>query len=1344
VTWSASVDSGGSGLSQYRIHRNGALLTAVGATVTTYTDPTAQPSTTYSYRVSAVDNAQNESMQSAAATATTPADTSAPSPPTGLVAVPAGTTRIDLTWNAATDSGGSGLAGYRVFRNGTQIATGISSTAYSDTTVAPGATHSYTVRALDNAGNVSTESNVATVTTGSDGTPPSAPSGLTATASGSTRVDLSWSAATDSGGSGLAGYRVLRNGVQIASGITSTVYADNAVAPSTSYSYTVRAIDGAGNVSADSNTAQATTGADTVAPSAPTGLAASALSSTSIRLTWNASSDSGGSGLAGYRVFRGGTQIATGVAGTTYTDGTLTPNTSYSYTVRALDGAGNVSGASNAASTTTSGDTTAPPAPAALSATASGSTQINLAWNAVTDTGGSGLAGYRVLRGGVQIANNVVGTTYSDSGLTASTTYQYTVRAFDNAGNVSGSSNTASATTAADTTAPSVPTGVTATSTGSTTIQIAWSASTDTGGSGLGQYRIYRNGTLLTAVLAAQTSFNDAGLTPNTTYTYRVTARDNALNESAQSAAANATTAADTIAPSAPTALAASAASATSVQLTWTASVDTGGSGLAGYRVFRDGTQIATGITAISYTDNTVVGSNTYSYVVRAIDNAGNVSGPSNAAQVTTPAAQIGGLDTRPSNTTCLAPAQPSTNTSVSVDRVFSGASFTSPILMVQAPGESNRWYAVQQRGVIERFDVSNPAGTRTTWADLQGIVNDNASEAGLLGLAFHPGYATNGRVFVSYTGAGANPFQSHISEFRRGANGLLDPTTERIFLRVDQPFDNHNGGNIVFGPDGNLYVGFGDGGSGGDPGNRSQNRNLLLGKILRVNVDGATPYTIPSDNPYAGNSLCSLGTGSSPCPEIYAYGFRNPWRWSFDRASSEPELWVADVGQNAWEEVDRVERGGNYGWRIREGAHCFNPSSNCPTAANGAPLIDPVAEYDHNVGLSITGGYVYRGSAIPSLRGRYVFGDFVSSRLFYLAPNASGGFDRRDLGNPGLGISSFAEDNQGELYITDYGGGLYKLNPGTGTIVDTIPADLADTGCVNPSDPTQPASGLIPYAPTAQFWSDGADKIRWMALPNGQTITIASDGDWSFPNGTVLVKNFRLGGRLIETRLFMRHPNGNWGGYTYRWNSGQTAATLVKGGAVAHISPPGQDWIYPSEAQCLQCHTAVAGRSLGLETAQLNSELTYPTTGRTANQLLTLNLIGMFSTPLPQPPNQLPAYPNPYGTSGTVTARARAYLHTNCAQCHRPGGPTPSSMDLRYNTAIGSSGTCNVTPTSGDLGIANARLIVPGDASRSLIFVRMSRRDTHQMPPLGSNLVDTAGAALIQSWVNTLNANCQ
>jgi uncharacterized repeat protein (TIGR03806 family) len=261
------------------------------------------------------------------------------------------------------------------------------------------------------------------------------------------------------------------------------------------------------------------------------------------------------------------------------------------------------------------------------------------------------------------------------------------------------------------------------------------------------------------------------------------------------------------------------------------------------------------------------------------------------------------------------------------------------------------------------------------------------------------------------------------------------------------------------------------------------------------------------------------------------------------------------------------------------------------------------------------------------------------------------------------------------------------------------------------------------------------------MALPNDTKITVKSDGDFDFPSRTVLMKNFRLANQLIETRLFMKHPDGVWAGYTYKWNTAQTQATLVTGGTTAVYS--GQTWVYPSEGQCLQCHTSAAGNSLGLEIPQLNGNTTYPQTGRTANQIYTLNALGMFTPAQTQDISAQPRYRKPDGAGGTIAQRARAYLHTNCSQCHRPNGGTTVSMDLRYSVAIGSSSTCNVAPSSGDLGVTGAKRIVPGDATHSMIYLRMNRRGANQMPPIASNVVDADGAALIADWINQMSPAC-
>ena len=697
------------------------------------------------------------------------------------------------------------------------------------------------------------------------------------------------------------------------------------------------------------------------------------------------------------------------------------------------------------------------------------------------------------------------------------------------------------------------------------------------------------------------------------------------------------------------------------------------------------------------------------------------------------------GLAARPDNTTCVAGDRPAQDVTLGTERTFASLpAFSNPILLLQGPGDATRWFVVEQGGTVRVFDNQPAVATSRSFVDISARVR-SGGEQGLLGMAFHPDFPTDPRVYLSYTNA-TSGLVSRVSEFRtRDGGATLDAASEVILLTVAQPETNHNGGHIAFGPDGFLYIGFGDGGSGGDPwGTIGNGQNLLttLGKLLRIDINGSTgnvPYRIPASNPYEGNALCYSGTGAQNCPEIYAYGLRNPWRWSFDRMSG--ELWLADVGQGAIEEVDRIVSGGNYGWRCFEGTSSYN--STCgPNAASSLP---PVAQYSHVVRQSITGGYVYRGAAMPALAGRYVFGDFVSGRIWHIARDTpptlsvTAGFDS------GLSIASFGQGIDGELYIVNYGGTLHRLRQGT-TSGGSVASQLSATGCVLAGDPTKAAAGLVPYAPNAPFWSDGAAKERFLALPNGATMRVAADGDIEFPNGTVLMKHFRLGGRLVETRLFMRHTDGEWAGYSYQWDAQGTDATRVVGGRTASIGT--QTWVFPSEAECLACHTAAAGRSLGLEIAQLNGPLLYAATGRTANQITTLNAIGMFSPAIATAPAALPALPDPFGSVGTLDQRARAYLQTNCAQCHRPNGGTPTDLDLRYTTSLAGTNGCDRPPQAGEIGLANARIIAPGAADRSVLVARVNRRDAQAMPPLASTVVDAAGVDLLTRWVNSL-AGC-
>ena len=721
------------------------------------------------------------------------------------------------------------------------------------------------------------------------------------------------------------------------------------------------------------------------------------------------------------------------------------------------------------------------------------------------------------------------------------------------------------------------------------------------------------------------------------------------------------------------------------------------------------------------------------------------LSDPMNATLVTTSATgtitdddappPTAGLDSRPSNTTCLAPerAPGGSSAQVVLEPAFPDLpSFNQPTGLVQAPGGDARWYLLEKTGRVRVFPDDPAARDAPVWLDISAQVNVR-SEGGLLGLAFDPDWPVVAEVYVSYTGNSGGGMRSVVSRFVPDEPVSPSSWREEQLITVDQDFDNHNGGHIAFDGGGRLILGLGDGGSGGDPNNRAQDTTRLLGSFLRLDVRGvpfpAPRYRIPADNPFAGNPACGPAGNAQSCPEILAWGFRNPWRWSIDPATG--VLWAGDVGQGAWEEVDIVEAGGNYGWDCREGAHDFQPA-NC----SGDSLVEPVAEYSHSLGNSITGGYVYRGTRVPALTGRYVFGDFGSGRIWALSDD--GNYALEELVDSSLNVSSFAQAADGEIYVVNFGGVIRRLGDAGAGPTDPVPDLLSETGCTLAGDATQPAAGLVPYTLNAPFWSDGADKQRWIGLPDGAVIEIDGAGDWQFPPGSVLMKQFALAGRTVETRLLMRHPDGEWAGYTYAWDDTGTDATRVRGGLVRNIA--GQDWIYPSESQCLECHTRAAGVALGPETAQLNGDLTYPSTGRTANQLVTLDHIGFLADPLPGSPEDLPALTNPADSTAPLDLRARAYLHTNCSQCHRPGGPTPVDMDLRWTVSLSATNTCDVFPSAGGGGIRQPRLIAPGDATRSVIVDRMARRDVRGMPPIASVLVDDDGVGVVSSWINSLS----
>jgi len=368
------------------------------------------------------------------------------------------------------------------------------------------------------------------------------------------------------------------------------------------------------------------------------------------------------------------------------------------------------------------------------------------------------------------------------------------------------------------------------------------------------------------------------------------------------------------------------------------------------------------------------------------------------------------------SNRTTPTTPPPTPPNSVTLTPVVSGLS--SPVDLQAADDTTGRLFVVEQPGTIRI--LQNGALLPTPFLDIRSRVTFSG-EMGLLGVAFHPGFAQSGRFYVNYVRGPQAQRQTVIAEYQVSAADAnqADPATERILLVVNQPFDNHKGGQLAFGPDKFLYIGLGDGGSGGDPMGNGQNLQTLLGKMLRVDVDhmtGALPYAIPADNPFAaGGGL----------PEIWAYGLRNPFRFSFDPATG--RLFVGDVGQSAYEEVDILQKGGNYGWNAMEGLHCYTPAAGCDMTG----LMLPIAEYSHSEGIAVIGGYVYHGTAMAGLAGSYIFGDFGVGKIWRLTQDTSGAWQRVLLLSGGPSMSSFGRDSTGELYLLDYSGGaISKVAP--------------------------------------------------------------------------------------------------------------------------------------------------------------------------------------------------------------------------------------------------------------------------------------------------------------------------
>ena len=695
-------------------------------------------------------------------------------------------------------------------------------------------------------------------------------------------------------------------------------------------------------------------------------------------------------------------------------------------------------------------------------------------------------------------------------------------------------------------------------------------------------------------------------------------------------------------------------------------------------------------------------------------------------------------LEDRPHNNQCLATRfrQPA---SVRLEPLAPAGTFQSPVGVTPLPDSNTVFFVLQQNGEVWRLESkrtdresAESEFTVERWVDLKERFNivfrpQGCHECGLYSLAFHPEFQQNGYLYFSFTegGDGDAPLFSHLVRLRSDDGGKTLVRTDNGELwyeslyQLKQPTHIHNNGKADFGPDGYLYVNMGDGGVSAN----AQDVTNPYGSILRLTDTG---------QPAPGNVIAQNGGAA----EVYAHGLRNSWNWSFDRKTG--ALWAGDVGGNRFEELNRIENGGNYGWPCVEG---YEPRSDCPVPDNHS---EPVWDYGRAQGRSVTGGFVYRGEALPELNGVFIFGDFGSGVIWGLERDADGQLQQRSLLHSGDPIVSFAEDDDGELYVVEYNKGtvsrLLPAEPADDRI--PIPERLSDTGCMNPDDLTRPAPGLIGYDLKEPFWSDGASKERYMSLPEHSRVSVADNGKLVFPVGAILVKQFRLKNELIETRLLLNQGQTGWIGYSYEWNKDGSEALLLD--AAADIEKQEQLWHYPSTAECAQCHTAAAGHTLGPGVRQMDidapdASAQRESSDKSLNQLDHLWSIDVLDRPVAEA-MRVPAMPSSRDTSATLEQRARAFLDSNCANCHLPEGTSQSSMDWRFSTPMALTNACGKTPTQTTMGVDGARLIAPGDAERSILWRRIAYQDVYRMPPLGSHRVDRESADLVAQWINSLD----
>jgi glucose/arabinose dehydrogenase len=720
-------------------------------------------------------------------------------------------------------------------------------------------------------------------------------------------------------------------------------------------------------------------------------------------------------------------------------------------------------------------------------------------------------------------------------------------------------------------------------------------------------------------------------------------------------------------------------------------------------------------------------------------------------------------------NTTVAMPVAPPPSTYQVVD-AFPGVTFNTPTSMESPPGDTSRLFVAERGGRIHVItNVSAAMPTKQLFLDISSRVQDDGNELGMKGIAFHPGYATNRYFFVTYCHLSNATRYVRLSRFQTQAGNPHAADTNSELMLINQRNDNtiHNIDDAVFGPDGYLYIGIGDEGPQDDGGNNSQRIDKdIWSAVLRIDVDnlpgslaptphsgiatnpsGQAFFSIPPDNPFVGATQFngSAVTTANVRTEFYAVGFRNPWQFSFDPLNG--EMWLGDVGNNAWEEVNVVTAGANHGWAYFEGTHS-GPKSPPP----GFTYVRPVWEYPHGggefAGYSITAGLVYRGPHYTALNGLFVCSDYVSGNIWTIERGPGVTNVTRIAGEGGL-VQFGLDPATREILMVDHGDG--RIRRLTEQTTDSVfPQTLSETGFFADLADLAPNPGVVAYEPNMAFWSDHAIKRRWFVITNTtDQVGYARETPWSFPTGMMWVKHFDLeltrgapeSRKRIETRVIVRNAAGAYG-VSYHWNTAQTEAFLVPDAgtnftlSITNSGQPGtQPWEIPSRAECIVCHTPFAGHALSFTTRQLNRDGAIA--GQPGNFLDLLDQAGYVSNAV-DPHATLPRHVRPDETEFSLEARARSYLAVNCSYCHQAGsGSAPGSWDGRPSLTL--SATHLIHGEAGNNGgNTNNLLVVPGDTAHSIVYNRVAATNGFtRMPPLATSELDATNIQLLASWID-------